>query len=703
VTVVIASDAFTTVSTRATWAGSWNEEPFLEALAVNLPVAPSHGDCRLRYRYGKVIAPAIGSRDADDVAAVIPRPNLVGYYVRVEISGVGTFYGVIQDDADQQHGFLNATDASGVKNYIAFGLTWLLANSKPILQSKVKYSGGTWIIDRAVPFNGGTDGRSERRRVAWKNYDATNLCFTDSSQSVAPTAWKASTAIEYLVANFGPKSSAGTVLVPFVLDTDSADYLDYELPMVEYEGQTIWEVINRLVDRRRGLLLFTSIVDNEVVLIVRSQNQTTITLPSGSEIPANPDQVTYDFDNAVNVTDATITSTLLTQYDQIVCLGDRAGSVFTVRPQTNVQADWTSTQKDAYNAAASVLTGYSSLSDDDKHAANEDRRAADDLAPVFSWWRLSHSWTARADTDPSSGTHNYAFPKINADGVEDLEAFANVQRGGLRVEPYVPLRTGVNYSGDITPATDDADLTDKDYLPPLLLLKATAIRASGDAGWVHCERLPAAFETGSTKRPYAHSVDLAVREDVAGLILKVQGAPQHYIASDQYTANASFEDIPAGVGISHQDWLATIYMKQDQYCRAQYPLDDDLPVLDLVRQKVLRLPGSNMDYVVPGTVVGVAGGEVIKTNGGFVRDDRKRLADIARLAFSWYGQPRRILNLSFRGIVSGFELGQLITSVGSGETAQVVNTAITAISYDLKSGRTTISTQFSELDFSDGN
>ena len=702
-TVVIASDIVTTVSTKSTWAGTWTEQPFLEALAVNLPVAPSHGDCRLRYRYGKVIAPAIGSRAADNEVAVIPRPNLTGHYVKVEISSLGTFYGVIQDDVDPQHGFLNGTDASGVKSYIAFGLTWLLANSKPILQSKVKYSGGTWIIDRAVPFNGGTDGRSERRRVAWKNYDATNLCFTDSSQAVAPTAWKASTAIEYLVANFGPKSSAGTVLVPFVLDEDSVDYLDYELPMVEYEGQTIWEVINRLVDRRRGLLLFTSIVDDEVVLTVRSQNQADITLPSGSTIPANPDQVTYNFDNAVNVTDATITSTLLTQYDQIVCLGDRAGSVFTIRPQTNIEPDWTSTQRTTYNTAASGLTGYSALSDADKNAANQDRRAADDLAPVFSWWRMSHSWTGRADTDPSSGSHNYALPKIDADGVEDLATYANIQRGGLRIEPYIPLRTGVNYSGDVTPATDDADLTDKDYLPPLLLLKAAAIRASEDAGWLHCERLSVAYESGSTKRPYAHSVDLAVREDVPGLILKVQGAPQHYIAADQYTANASFENIPTGVGINYQDWLATVYMKQDQYCRAQYPLDDDLPTLDLVRQKVLKFPGSNLDYVVPGTVVGVTAGAVVKTNGGFVRDDRERLADIARMAFSWYGQARRILNLSFRGIVSGFELGQLITSVGSGGTAQTVNTAITAISYDLKGGRTTISTQFGELDFSDGN
>jgi hypothetical protein len=700
-TVLILNHVAPTVSTKTTWAGDWTEQPLLEALTISEQAAPGHGSATLRYRYGIAIAPEIGSRAADDVPTVIAPGNFSAYYVRIEVPDLGTWYGIIQDNSDTRHGLLGETTRSGVENYTAFGLTWLLDQAKPILQSKVKYSSGTWLIDRTIPFNGGTDGRQAGSRVAWKNFDATNKCFTDSAQAVAPTAWKAADAIDYIVENFGPKNSAGTVLVPFALHEDAADFLDYELPLINYERDTPWQVINKLIDRRRGLVLSTTIVDDEVQLVISSQNAADITLPSGATIPANPNQMTYDFDNAVNVVDASVTTTLLTQYDQIVVRGERAGSVFTVRPQTNIEKDWTSTQQTAYNDAATALTGYGSLSDDDKKSANMDRRAADDLAAVFSWWRMRRTWSGRADTDPSSGSADYAFPKFDADGVEDLDTPANVQRGGLRIENYLPLRVGVDYTGEVEPDVADDDDTDADFLPPILLFKAQAVRASGDAGWVHCERLNAGYDpdSESTKRLYSHSVDLAIREDTCGLILKVQGAPQHYIAADLYSPDSSFEAIPENVGIDHDDWLATIYMKQDNYCRAQYPLEEDLPTLDLVRQLVIDVAGSFLDYLVPGTIVGVAGGELVKTDGGFVRDDRERLNDLARMAFSWYGTPRKILQLSFKGITSGFAIGHLITTIGSGATLETINTAITGITYDLQSGMTSLNTQFGELDF----
>jgi len=698
-TVTILERVAATVSTKATWAASWTEQPLLEAMSISEQAAPGHGSAMLRYRYGKVIAPEIGSRPADNSAATIARGGFVAQYVKIVVPDLGIWYGIMQDISDDRHGLLGGTVASGVEMYTAFGLTWLLDQAKPVLKSKVKHASGTWLIDRTIPFNAGTDGRSDRSRVAWKNFDATNKCFTDSAQAVAPTAWKASHAIEYLIDNFGPKNKAGTVLVPFVLHADALDFLDYELPMVDYDGQSPWQIISALVDRKRGLVLSTTIVADEVVLVCSSQNAVDITLPSGALVPANPDQVTYDFDNAVNILNATVTTTILTRYDQVVVLGERAGSVFSVRPGVNMEADWTGGQQTAYNNAATAATGYGALSDEDKAAANLDRRAADDLAAVFAWWRVSKTWNARSDTDPTSGSAAFAFPKFDDDGVEDLAAFANVQVGGLRFQTYVPLRVGIDYAGAVTPATETADIKDADYLPPILLYKIEAIRASGDAGWVHCERINAGLETASEKRVRNYAVDLAVRDDVPGFATTVQGGPQHYVAADLYVPDSSFEAIPAGFGIDSDAWIATVYMQQDQYCRAQFPLEADVPSLDLVRQLVLRVAGSYCDYLVPGTIVGVTDGELVLTAGGFVRDDRERLQDLARLAFSWYGQTRKILNLSFRAVVSGFSIGQLITTIGTGAAEEEINTAITSITYDLHGGATSLSTQFGELDF----
>lgn len=696
----IAYESRPVVYTKTTWAGEWTEQPLLQALTIAVQAAPGHSSATLNWRYGATQQPAIGERKADIALTPIARGGFLGNYVRIEFLNQ-VWWGVIQDVEDENHGLIDGQVPSGMETYTAFGLTWFLDNGKPITQTVVKYVGGTHTIERAIPFNGGTDGSQAPRKnaVAWKNYDSTAKCFTDRGVTAAPIAWKASTAMAYILANFSPRDADDEPLVPFVLADDAASFLDYELPLVDYDGLTPWQIITRLIDHKRGLLLFTKVVNDEVQLVVRSQNATAITLPSGGTIPANPDLMTYNFDAAVNIKSARVTSTLLRKYDQVICLGERAGSVFTVKPGTNFEADWTDAQKTAYLAGASALTGYSSLSTEDKAAANADRRAADDLERVFSWWRASLSWNGRAYT--TSGDPPFAFPEIDSDGTVDTGTGAKVQRGGLRVQDFLPLRAGVNYtSAAITPDTDGTDDADADYLPPILLVKASAIRASGDAGWVHGERLNAGYDSESTKRQYKFSVDLLTREDSFGLIFKTQGAPQHFLCRDLFTAVDSSDSVPTAESLTSTDWLATIYVQQDQYCRAQYPAQADLPALDLIRPLVLRFDRAFLDYVVPGTILGVKAGELqITSAGGFVRDDRQRLEDMARLAYAWHGQTRRILSLQFRGLTTGFEVGHLITTIGKGANLREINTAISSVQYDLRGGSMSVQTQFAEMDF----
>lgn len=698
----IAYESRPVVYTKTTWAGAWVEQPLMEAHSVAVQAAPGHSSATLSWKYGATMQPVIGNRKADGKLTRIPRGDFLGNYVRIEFLNQ-VWWGVIQDLEDDNHGLIDGRIPKGLETYTAFGLTWFLDNGKPITQTKVKYVGGTHTIDRAIPFNGGTDGSQVRRKnsVAWKNYDTTEKCFTDRGVTTEPAAWTAAAAIGYILENFFPRNADGDELVPFVLADDADSFLNYELPLVDYDGLTPWQLITRLVDHKRGLLLLTKVVDDEVQLVVRSQNQTAITLPSGGTIPANPDLMTYNFDNAVNIKSAKVTSTLVRKYDQVICLGERAGSVFTVRPGVNFEADWTDTQKTTYNAGASGLSGYSALSTADKAAANADRRAADDLERVFSWWRGSLTWNGRSATDPTSETPPFAFPEIDADGTVTTSTGAKVQRGGLRVQDFLPLRAGVDYtSAAITPDTDGTDDADADYLPPILLLKAAAIRASGDAGWVHGERLNAGYDSESTKRQYNYSVDLQVREDSFGLIFKTQGAPQHFLCRDLFTAVDGSDSVPTNESLTSANWLATVYVQQDQFCRAQYPKQADLPALDLIRPLVLRFERAFLDYVVPGTVLGVKAGELQKTSaGGFVRDDRKRLEDMARLAYAWHGQTRRILSLSFKGITSGFEVGHLITTIGSGSNVREINTAITSVQYDLLGGSMSVQTQFAEMDF----
>ena len=698
-TVTIASHPVTTCSVKNAWADAWTEAPLLEAISISDQVAPAHSSATLRYQYGRGMLPAIGSRPADSAITTIARGGLLLKYVRVVVTGLGTWYGIIVDLNDDRSGALGGTVPSGVEQYTAFGLTWLL-DQVPILSTHVRSSSGTVEINRCIPFNGGTDGQRRSNRVSWKNYDSSNKVFTDRTRTASPGAWKASNAIEYIIEKFAPRNAAGSVLIPFALHASALSFLDYEIGLIEYEGMTPWALINKLIDRKRGLGCHAT-VTTSVELVVWSQNATTITLPSGSSIPANPNTMTYDFDSAVNVQQVSVGSTAIAKYDQVIVRGERAGSVFSVRPETNMEKDWSTTDQTKYDQGATLKTGYSSLPDADKLAANNDVRASDPLARVYSWWRPKSTWDGRSATDPVSGTAPYAFPLIDSDGVPDTSQPAVIQRAGLRVQPFLPLRQGVDYSsGAITPTTENTDDAETEFIPPILFLKATKIRQSStDAGWLHGERLNQAVASSSTKRPYDYSVDLSVREDAPGLIFRTVGQPQHFLARELFTPAISSEGLGAEA-FDSTEWLATIYMLQDQWCRAQWPLKSALPSLDLIRPLTLYIAGAYLDYVVPGTVVAVDAGELKKTSlGGYVRDDRNKLKDIARLAFSWHGQTRRILSLQFKGITSGFSLGHLITSIGSGGLTETVNTAVTSITYDLAAGTTQLSTSFGELDF----
>lgn len=688
---------------RAAWADPWVEVPLLQCHQIHSVLAPSHSSARLSFRYGWAQLPAIGSRPADLSIAVVPRPDYLGYYVRVNVAGLGSWYGILQDQEDQQDGVLDGV-ATGIMSYSAFGVTRVLEVAEPITQAEIKTSGGTDRINWAVPFNGGSDGRRSRNRVAVGNYESTAKCFTDKTVTASPALWRARDAVEYLFAEFAPRDGSGTAQLTFIVGSASLDVLDYDLPMIPVHGKTIWQLLNLIVDRRRGLVWwFVVNGSEELELVVDSSATSAISLPSGGGITANRNQLPLDFSTAVNIRSASLATSALQQYDQVIAEGERIGVVFTVSPDVTTGQmipDWSTAEEDAYNAAASSDTGYSGLSDTKRGAANADFRARDELARVFSWWRLRLDWDGKGRNE--GGTDQPAIMDVDADGVVDDTTVGPFWLDGLRFESFIPLRPGIDYTGAVTPSTEAADEDQRDYLPPAVWLQLDPVNTesgSVDDGWIHCERLNAAVDAGDTTREYQWSVQVRAREDTPGLILEVTGGQQHFLAEDLYESNGAFEDIPANEGINARDWLATVYVLLQQCVRGVYPVAASVGGGDAARVLRLDVPDARLDYLVDGTVVGVASGELQQTSGGVLRDDSERVQDVARMAYEWYGQPRRALSLSFRAIAAGLEIGHLITTVQQGGLSQSVNTVISSISYNLDDGTTDLRTAFSEIDF----
>jgi hypothetical protein len=134
----------------------------------------------------------------------------------------------------------------------------------------------------------------------------------------------------------------------------------------------------------------------------------------------------------------------------------------------------------------------------------------------------------------------------------------------------------------------------------------------------------------------------------------------------------------------------------DEHMRTNLEADDP----DLAHRLVLYVKDDyRLDYLVPDTIVDIEGVAVRATEGGFVRDDRTRMEQVARMAYEWYSIDRAAFSFSFRQLLAPFAVTSMITTVGSGDTEEVVRTVVTAIDYDLTAGTTSLETSFAEIDF----
>lgn len=700
-TLITAEDISHLCYTKSTWGASWTERSLLICRSLSDAVAPSHSTATFFQTYGREMWPKIGSRPKDLSETTVQKPDYLGHYVKVETSNGIKWYGIIVEAEDSQDGTLNGVPTGRV-SMTAMGLSFLLERAEPINRTKFKTADGTDFIEQAIPFNAGSDGRTGRTRLATGNYDPTSKCFTDKTVTSGAQRWKAKDAFEYLSKDFSPTDTTKSKRIPLAMSMASAACLDYELPRIDYAGMNLWQIFNRLVDRRRGLMMYTAINGaNQLELVIDSSSQSQISLPSGSIVPANRNKRTYTFDGAVNIDDARVRSSAIQQYDQVVCRGENIGVVFTVSPADStgqIIPDWGASEKTDYNTACSGDTNYGSLTDTEKAASNADYRARDDLSRVFSWWRLDTTWDGKGHND--GGDNNPAAFHVTENDTPWTDTVGLYWIDGLRFADYMPLRPGVDYSGEVTPDTDSDDDEQRDYLAPAVFFQLEAIgTTTGDDGWVYAEHVNRAVDCGDTKREYQWSVQVIIRDDVPGLILQVVGGQQHFIAQDEYTENGTYETIPSNEGVDLRSFLATVYMPMQRPVMARYPSNAVVTSGDVKRVLTLNVPDCWLDWLVPGTVVSVSSGELQQTDGGWLRDDRDRLRDIARLAYSWYSQPRRSLALSFRAITSGFAVGQLVTSITQAGSTQQINTVITSIELDLEQGRTTLNTSFAELDF----
>lgn len=626
------------VFVKRRWAHAWTYVPYLWCVSAEESVAPSIGTCTLRYDFG------YATREDWPAYAYYSPWVLDGYFVQVvTYNSYGSailWVGTIQVNSVEIDGH---SFASGQQNLTAFELSHLL--DRQVITGAYTDAGR---IERPLRFNGraGTYGRYPignrgtlqsdgqytfgETGTLWSNYDVAVHVLTYYRPLDVPL---------YFIGQLGPLQA--------IFEEHS------------FDGMTLWQALNKLIDRRRGLG-FRVAVDVTYGIIVYVYSILSYPLAVGNSIlPANYFRVVINFDNAVDA-EPVITVSNLDRYSRIVVRGGPLRSCFTVSPTDGtLDAGWTSAQEIAY--------ALPNLADANE---NDAERATDKYSRVWQYYKLDlgSTWLVGDGLGNAAG---YASPLVRWDASIDTTTPSVCYNGPRSIDRQLPF---------VMP--QDTATGEPEYRPMFVLCYV-------DDQWVYIDRLSEVDRT-----------PIGVRPADQDLAIFMEARPNHLLALGYWDGA---DDTNVEPEVSADTLLATVMVETDQRITINLYLAGYSYGRDSGGTKLIEAPEYEVWYVVPQTVQDVTEGALVRHSGGIVRDDRVYLRRIAALAQAWYAERRSTISWRVSGINLNAPCGNLVAGVVSNWHQTQVGTVVTRRRWDFTEsggrGVTAYETGYDELNF----
>lgn len=693
------------VYTARLWEDDWTEEEHLFCDGCTFACSTEFSHAEFRWRFGRV--------EAFDSSTFSGRPakDLEGYLVMVEIEQSGVqpkrWHGVILRDARSYGGEspLPGQPVTGEQRLTAIGLEWFLARW-PLDSSFCKIKVGSTVheleVSRALPFNPAGGYRESRRFMPNMDPEGEKGPVFVENMNVDAFEWSGKDILDYLVGYHMPKDLDGEEKLTWTRADDGGVLAAFQGTLDGLHGLPLFDVLNRLMDRRRLLGWFLRVNDEEteIEIVPFNFNKDDLNLPSGTTVTANANQVEIDSSQDPLVQRLEIGRDGAVHYHRVIARGERVvvcGSMDYDGALGTFEKDWTDALKTEYQKGPSGDTSYTSLTNDiQRMDAVQEFRQQDKFRAVYQRYLMdahtlnSHEGEDGLLPDPDSvkvnGQPIWAYPPL------------------ARFLTVLPLRDDVDYT---TPSTslDDAlpDGSREEYMPPLAFLQEGARYYHLD-NMSYGDTLLSSAATGGR----AWGASLAMRHEALGFVLNVSGQEQHVLGKTDFTPIAApdpdaelWAKVLEPTALDWQDIVLTVALETDTWAEAQWP-DPATNEGDVQLDLVLSFPGKRMEYVMEGTAFRLNEDGTLQkaTSGGWIVDDSEELKDLARVAYEWYRQARRTLTLTVRSLDCPYELGQLVTKIKrpGGLDVEEINSVITQISFDLLAGTYTIRTQFAELD-----
>lgn len=692
------------VRTKPTWDGTWEIAPHLQCLSFNLTLAPSVSSAVFDYTFGN------RSVENNPQFAILEALGLEGHYVKVELfddgeppaTPVGVFVGQFLADDRRPRG-VNPPSAEqspeGRQLLTAYGLEHLLSKL-PIDFAIVQDGPDTKQLMRSIPFN----RRMKRGGAIEGNMDLISVPNVTGLQPAFVAdgdKWTRKTIVQYLLYWFVTRHTE----MDFELAQSPFGLLDDGELVEDFFGLTVADALNKIIDRRRGLV-WRVVTDGETIAAAEVTTILDAAANVGSlTLPANPNQAQLDVDTDRKVIDFSVTKTATNKHRSVIVRGRLTRAICTLSIQDNtLDPDWTEDDKTAYSEATKNDPGYLVLGTAEQARRNDEFRTSDDsVNHVYRRFRVPDTFNWKVGLGDGSVSLTriitpvtepfFGFPLIPTAAEGPADTFF-ADKTLLR---DLPIDTGIDYSVS-PPVSINPDGAQPERAKPFAVAKSGP---DGDHRILHT--------MGGVSSMSLPSVGLRVLDRGMGVEFTLPGnVPNHALALGTFTpvevnppdwisAEPSRFVPSVKNSIEYQHIMLTAAIELDQRPEMVLLLDPAGNQTALV----IDFPELGLDYLVPGTVIGVRPDGSVRrahADNAWVRDDTPVLRTLGLFIRHWYARPRNAVRLTWQSL-EHMEPGTILTTVAIAGQQVQSNSIVSEVSFDLRQFQVTMQTDFVELDF----
>lgn len=681
----------TRVSVKRKWADGWQTIGYLQPLRASDSAAPTIPKATFRWLSGSI------KREDASAYAAVPRILLADYYVKIEVipaTGGATqyplFVGRFYEDSMLVNG--SAQGPSADQELTAFGLQHEL-DRETVRGAFVTDDGAaSYQVRTNLTFN--EQYVRGYRELGNRSQNLTNavITFLDGSSASAhtyafandrdaggnPVPWSVLDIVGYLLNCYGPPE------FQFTVGGQTNAIAGLVFPRVAVHHQSVYQLLNELIDRRLGLgwrLRTTGQGRVEVQIFTVFDERVSF---GGATVSPNADTNNLDVSGHLPGR-VTIDTDSHTRYGTIIVAGEPILSCFTVSFKDNtLEKGWTDQKETDYKAGGGAA---------DQRTADQNR-ATPAFHHVYTTFKIPRNWGWKAGDGQGGaggvgGLHN-ANP--NPDVFGKLPTVGAAKGAPVRKWGHTLLRSLPLLKDDAN--RSDPDGLEPEYLEPFVLLYDEASK-----------RYVYAHDPGDPEQSAGAHVRMLDRD----FGFQVHHTPNHTLALNQFTPGAG-GTAPSShpPKYDYTKIIATVAARTDER------LEVIAQVAGVDKTRVLQIYVEDAEtwYLVPGTILSVDNGKPYSQPltggvnshgvggvGALLRDDSPRLRQIAAAALAWFGKPRSTLTLTVQDLWAQYRPGSYINQVADGVRTETVNSVVSHVHWDLEAMATTLQTQFAELDF----